>query len=124
RARTAPADVKPGTLAQTVEDGGGTVVYTGTRGSLNREAVVAADRLGRVQGVSLGSGASVARRAIQRWRGGSLLVVKLPAHAAGRSWPAVSPPGSCCSRSPRWAAGAGSAAVRCSPRSGCRACCS
>jgi hypothetical protein len=84
RARTAPADVKPGTLAQAVEAGGGSVVYAGTRGSVNREAVVAADRLGHVQSVTLGSGASVARRALQRWRDRSLLVVKLPGHGAGR----------------------------------------
>jgi hypothetical protein len=84
RARTAPADVKPGTLAQAVEAGGGTVVYAGTRGGLNREAVVAADRQGRVREVTLGSSASVGRRALAHWRDHSLLVLKLPGRATGR----------------------------------------
>ncbi len=84
RARTAPADVKPGTLAQAVEAAGGKLAYAGIRGSVNREAIVAADRSGRVERVSLGSDASVARRALGLWRDRSLLVVKLPSRAAGR----------------------------------------
>jgi hypothetical protein len=85
RADTAPADVNPGTLGQAVEAGGGTVAYAGIRGSANREAIVAADRSGRIERVSLGSGASVGRRALGLWRERSLLAVKLPSHAAGRS---------------------------------------
>jgi hypothetical protein len=85
RAGGAPADVKPGTLAQAVEAGGGTVAYAGIRGSANREAIVAADRSGRIERVSLGTGASVARRALGLWRSRSLLVAKLPSHGAGRA---------------------------------------
>jgi hypothetical protein len=84
RAATAPADVKPGTLGQAVQAGGGTVAYAGVARSANREAIVAADRSGRVERVSLGSGQDVGRHAVGLWRDRSLLVVRLPSHAAGQ----------------------------------------
>jgi hypothetical protein len=84
RADTPPADVVPGTLGQSVVQGGGRVAYVGVRGSANREAIVAADRGGRVARVSVGSRPSVARRALGAWRDASLLVVKLPTRANGR----------------------------------------
>jgi hypothetical protein len=85
RADSAPADVKPGTLGQAVEAGGGTVAYAGIRSGANREAIIGADRSGRVRRASVGSGASVARRALALWRERSLLIVKLPSRAAGRN---------------------------------------
>jgi hypothetical protein len=77
--------VNPGTLAQAVRAGGGTVAYVGIGKETNREAIVAADRTGRVQRVSLGPGATVARRAVKLWSPRGLMVARLPAHAAGRA---------------------------------------
>ena len=51
-ARTRPADVVPGLLAQSVRAAGGHVGYVG-RAARNREAAVAADRSGRVERVAL-----------------------------------------------------------------------
>jgi hypothetical protein len=85
RARTPPADVKPGTLAGAVGAAGGTVGYAGIAGRRNREAIVAADRSGGVARVSLGNAASVGDRAAALWRRSRLVVVKLPGGRAGRS---------------------------------------
>src|SRR5436190_9823452 len=84
RARTPPADINPGTLGATVAAAGLDVAYVGTGGIRNREAIVAADRSGAVPRVSLGDGASLARRALAEWRRAALMVVKLPAGGAGR----------------------------------------
>jgi hypothetical protein len=85
RARTPPADIKPGLLGQAVRDGGGRIAYVGIRGSGNREAIVAADRGGLVERVSLGTGASVGTRALVEWRDARFVVVKLPTGANGRN---------------------------------------
>ena len=85
RAGSAPADVNPGTLAQAVRTGGGTVTYVGIGKGANREAIVAADRGGHVERISLGSGATVSRRALRLWRPRGLLVVRLPARASGQA---------------------------------------
>jgi hypothetical protein len=85
RARTPPADVDPGVLGQAVLDAGRTVGYVGLARSGNREALVAADRSGAIQRLSLGDGDSTGRRALALWRRSDLLVVKLPRGPAGRS---------------------------------------
>ena len=83
RARTPPADIVPGTLAQSVLDAGGSVSYVGIRGSVNREAIVASDRDGRVQRASLAAASRVGDAAARAWRRASLLVVRLPSGSAG-----------------------------------------
>lgn len=85
RADTPPADIVPGNLGQAVADSRRGVAYVGIRGSGNRQAIVATDRAGRVQRVSFGDSASVGRRAVAAWRQASLLVVKVPTRANGRS---------------------------------------
>jgi hypothetical protein len=84
RARTPPADIKPGTLGEAVSAGGRGVAYVGVAGSRNREAIVAADRAGVVERVSLGTDASLGRRTLSAWRRAGLVVVKLPGRAPGR----------------------------------------
>ena len=84
RADTPPADIVPGTLGQSVRDGGGRVAYVGGRRGPNREAIVAADRAGRIDRVSVGSRTDVGTRAVAAWRDASLMVVRLPAGAVGR----------------------------------------
>jgi hypothetical protein len=85
RANTPPADVVPGTLAGAVRAAGRTVAYAGIAGARNREAIVAADRAGAVQRVSLGRAASTGRRAVALWPRAGLLVAKLPGGGAGRA---------------------------------------
>ena len=60
RAHSAPAVIQPGLLAQNVPGGAG---YAGIAGTTNVEAVVAADRSGRVTEVSLAGFQDVASRA-------------------------------------------------------------
>jgi hypothetical protein len=85
RARTPPADVVPGTLAAAARAAEGSGGYVGITGSRNREAIVAADRSGRVGRVSLGARESVGDRAIALWGRVRLVVVKLPGGHAGRT---------------------------------------
>jgi hypothetical protein len=85
RARTPPADIVPGTLAQSVLAGGGSVGYVGIGGSPNREALVAADRSGEVERVSLVGAGRAGRGALALWRRSRLLIVRLPAGSAGRA---------------------------------------
>lgn len=85
RAKTPPADVVPGALAQAVDDAGPGAGYAGIDGGRNRQAIVAADRAGRVARVSLGAAGSVGRRAVALWRRAGFLAVRLPAGAAGRT---------------------------------------
>jgi hypothetical protein len=77
RARTPPADIVPGTLGG-VFDRPSQVAYVGIRGRSNREAIVAADRDGRVETVSLVRSRDVGRQAVRRWQAASLLVARLP----------------------------------------------
>lgn len=84
RARTPPATILPGSLGQAVRDSGRITAYTGVSGDANREAVIAADRGGRIDRVSLGDAASVGPRAVAAWKGADLLVVKIPPATAGR----------------------------------------
>jgi hypothetical protein len=85
RSRTPPADVQPGTLGGAVSAAGDGVAYVGIGGSRNREALVAADRSGNLPRVSLGTTASVSRRARATWRRSAFMVVKLPGRSAGRN---------------------------------------
>jgi hypothetical protein len=84
RARTPPADIKPGLLGQAVHDGRRGVTYVGIRGTDNREAILAADRSGFVERVSLGTADRVGIRALAEWIGASFMVVKLPTGANGQ----------------------------------------
>jgi hypothetical protein len=84
RADTPPADVEPGSLAQSLGRAGLPVAFAGKRGSSNREAIVAADRSGRVQRVTLAGDASIAGEAVRAWARSRLLVARLPSGAAGR----------------------------------------
>lgn len=83
RARTPPAEVVPGLLGQAVRDAGGTTAYVGLEGRLNREAIVAADRAGRIGALALTSPERAGERALALWRGARLLVARLPAGRAG-----------------------------------------
>jgi hypothetical protein len=60
RAESAPADVVPGLLAQTIPGG---AAYAGVSGRKQVEALPAADRTGRIGLVSIGKADDVARRA-------------------------------------------------------------
>jgi hypothetical protein len=79
RARTPPAEIEPGSLAEAVQHAGGTVAYLGIDGRLNREAAVAADRQGRVRRAALVQSRRSAAGVSALWRGSSLLVIRLPA---------------------------------------------
>ncbi len=75
RAANAPAAVRPGLLAQSVPGGAG---YAGVGGVGVDDAIVAADRAGRVARISLGGSATVAERAQRLLAEKSLVVVSLP----------------------------------------------
>jgi hypothetical protein len=75
RAESAPADIYPGLLASSIPGGAG---YAGIHGQSNMEALVAATRAGVVDGVSLGSGATVAARAQELLAHRRLVVALLP----------------------------------------------
>jgi hypothetical protein len=80
RAESAPADIVPGLLAGSIPGGAG---YAGVAGEPNQEALVAADRAGVVETVSLGSGGTVAARADALLRRHGLVVALLPPGYAG-----------------------------------------
>jgi hypothetical protein len=83
RAQDAPADIVPGTLAETFHRKG-SVAYVGIEGRRNREAIVAADENGHVQRVTLTSPHAIGRGAVRELlRGARLLVVRLPAGRNG-----------------------------------------
>jgi hypothetical protein len=85
RADSAPATVRPGLLASTVRAAGRSVGYAGWLAARNREAVVAADRTGRVQTVHLSQPGGVADGARSMWREDTdLVVAKLPPGPAGK----------------------------------------
>jgi hypothetical protein len=82
RAKTAPADIEPGTLGD-LFSGIEPVAYIGPRGSGNREAIVAADENGQVGRVLLEEPGDVGRQAVRQWRSAGFVVVKLPRGSAG-----------------------------------------
>ena len=80
RAATAPAEIKPGLLADRIPGGAG---YVGVAGRNGPEAVVAADREGDVAAVSLGTAATLPRRTVKLLAHHLLVVVGLPTSDKG-----------------------------------------
>ncbi|MFM9141097.1 MAG: hypothetical protein ACKOTH_11455 [Solirubrobacterales bacterium] len=80
RARTAPARVEPGLLAQSVPGG---AAYAGVRGRYQRESIVATDRTGEISEVSLGASRDVADRARALLARHRLVVAGLPTGTDG-----------------------------------------
>ena len=83
RASDAPGDVVPGLFGSTLERHGERIGYVGVSGFEQTEAVVAADRAGRVERVSMGTVGTFARRAIQLWSATDVLVARFPNDASG-----------------------------------------
>jgi hypothetical protein len=80
RAETAPADIVPGLLAQSVPGG---AAYAGVSGRMQLEALPAADRAGRVSLISIGKADDIARRAQDLLTQRRYVVAGLPTGAAG-----------------------------------------
>src|SRR4051794_16081563 len=83
RAKDAPGDVVPGLLAQTLENAGLHVGYVGVVGFEQTEATVAANRIGRVPEISLGTMGTFAHRALALWARTNVLVARFPPDDAG-----------------------------------------
>jgi hypothetical protein len=83
RAVGAPGDVLPGLFASTLEHAGHRVAYSGVIGFEQTEAVVAADRLGNVERVSLGTIGTFPQRTLDLWRSSDVVVARFPPDAAG-----------------------------------------
>lgn len=75
RAGTAPADVLPGLLAESVPGGAG---YAGIAGGSGGAAILAADRAGRIAGLSLGGALDVPRRTRALLASHPLVIAALP----------------------------------------------
>jgi hypothetical protein len=84
RAATPPADVVPGLLASTARAAGRRVGYAGPEQARNREAIVAADRTGRVEQPVLAPARQVSAAARALWRRTDLLVAKLAPGPPGK----------------------------------------
>lgn len=80
RAETAPAEIHPGLLASLVPGG---ATYVGVTGRRQLEAIVAADRAGRVARVSIGNSRDVAQRALAELERSRFVVVGLPTGPPG-----------------------------------------
>ena len=80
RAADAPAAIEPGLLAGSVPGG---AAYVGVNGQPLADAVIAADRAGRVEQLSVGTSASLATRAQTMLAERRLVVATLPAGGAG-----------------------------------------
>ena len=83
RARAAPGKAVPGLLADTVRRSGAHVAFAGVVGFESPEAIVAADRAGRIDRVSLGTIGTFSDRALALWRDSRLLVARLPPGESG-----------------------------------------
>src|SRR4051812_46371014 len=83
RAVDAPGEVLPGLLASTLERAGHHVAYAGVIGFEQTEAVVAADRLGNLRRVSLGTIGTFAQRTLDLWRTSDVVVARFPPDAQG-----------------------------------------
>jgi hypothetical protein len=83
RAVNAPGDVLPGLFASTLERAGHRVGYAGVIGFEQTEAVVAADRLGNLQRVSLGTVGTFAQRTLDLWHTTDVVVARFPPDDAG-----------------------------------------
>lgn len=80
RAESAPAEIKPGLLAEQIP---GRAAYAGVAGRTHVESAVAADRAGDVAAVSLGPSGTLAERAGVLLRTHRLVVVGLPTSDRG-----------------------------------------
>jgi hypothetical protein len=80
RAESAPADIVPGLLAQSVPGG---AAYAGVSGRTHVEAIPAANRAGRVRAASIGSSRDVARRAMRLLTRFRFVVAGLPTGQPG-----------------------------------------
>jgi hypothetical protein len=78
RAQDAPGDVVPGLLADTLRRAGRRVAYLGAPAAEQVEAVVAADRAGRIPRAELAGEPAFGRRLVAAWRASDLLVARLP----------------------------------------------
>jgi hypothetical protein len=83
RAEDAPGDVRPGLFASTLSAAGHRVGYAGVIGFEQTEAVVAADRAGKIDGVSLGTIGTFAQRALALWQRDDVVVGRFPPDDAG-----------------------------------------
>src|SRR3954454_7643568 len=83
RAVNAPGDVLPGLFASTLEAAGHRVSYAGVIGFEQTEAVVAADRLGNLPRVSLGTIGTFAQRTLDLWRSSDMVVARFPPDDVG-----------------------------------------
>ena len=83
RADDAPGEVIPGLLGDTLAEHRATSAYAGVVGFPQTEAVVAADRKGRVERVSLGTVGTFARRTLNLWADHKLVVARFPADEDG-----------------------------------------
>jgi hypothetical protein len=80
RADSAPADIVPGLLAQTIPGGG---AYAGVTGRSQLESMPAADRAGRIGLVSIGKADDIAKRAQKLLTQRRFVVAGLPTNEAG-----------------------------------------
>jgi hypothetical protein len=83
RARDAPGDVVPGLFGSMLEQHHKRIGYVGVAGFEQTEAVVAANRAGHVQRVSLGTVGTFATRAVRLWNSTDVLVARFPNDASG-----------------------------------------
>ena len=83
RALDAPGDVIPGLLGSTLQRAGRQIGYVGVAGLQQTEALVAANRRGHVERVSLGTVGTFAHRALTMWDRTEFLVARFPSDEAG-----------------------------------------
>ncbi|HKP89446.1 MAG TPA: hypothetical protein VJT75_05670 [Thermoleophilaceae bacterium] len=83
RALDAPGDVIPGLFGSTLQRAGRKVGYVGVSGFQQTEAIVAANRRGHIERVSLGTVGTFARRALRLWERSDVLVARFPSDEAG-----------------------------------------
>jgi hypothetical protein len=83
RAESAPGDVLPGLFATALQRAGHHVAYAGVIGFEQTEAVVAANRAGEIEGVSLGTIGTFAQRTLSLWSGYDVVVARFPPDAPG-----------------------------------------
>src|SRR3954471_3295322 len=83
RAIDAPGDVVPGLLGSTLQRAGRKIGYVGVAGFQQTEAIVAANRRGHVERVSLGTVGTFAQRALRIWDATDVLVARFPSDESG-----------------------------------------
>jgi hypothetical protein len=83
RAEDAPGDVLPGVFASALEASGHHVAYSGVIGFEQTEAIVAANRAGDLQRVSLGTIGTFADRTLALWRSADVVVARFPGDERG-----------------------------------------